>query len=99
MAQLLAENAAEVLFGASGVGTIVVCKIKVRDPVVKGREAELLHVLIWGSISEVVPEAERDGGKQEPAVSAARIAHGPVTCFRCLIHMDSSCMDDFLYIS
>ena len=90
MAKLFAENAAEVPLGASGVRAIVVCKIKVRDPVVKGREAKLFHVFKRRCVPEVVPEAERNGGKQEPAVSAARIAHGPVTCFLCLIHMDSS---------
>ena len=90
MAKLFAENAAEVLLGASGVRAIVVCKVKVRDPVVKGREAELLHGFEGRRVPEVVPEAERDGGKQEPAVSAARIAHGPVACGLCLIHIGSS---------
>ena len=90
MAKLFAENAAEALFGASGVRAIVVRKIKVRDPVVKGREAELLHGFEGRRVPEVVPEAERDGGKQEPAVSAARIAHGPVACGLCLIHIGSS---------
>ena len=57
-----------------------------RDTVVKGSEDDLLHVPEGAGITEIVPEAQGNPGKLQPASSAAEIRHGIITILRCCIH-------------
>jgi hypothetical protein len=73
------ENLAKGFFGGSVGRAIVVGEIEVSDAEVEGAAEHGASVFEIIVATEVVPEAERDGGKLDAAASAAAILHGVVT--------------------
>ena len=86
--EVLAQDAAEVLLGRAVRRPVVVGEIEVRDAQVE-RATHDRAALSSGSVAtEVLPEPERDGRKQQPAPTAAVVGH-PVVPVRQLARTPS----------
>ena len=53
--KLILQNLSKILLCTSRLWTVVVCKVKMSDSIVKCCEAHLLHILINTGISKIVP--------------------------------------------
>ena len=73
--QFFPKNTSEINFGTSGLGTVVVGKVKVSYPVIERSKAKLLHIRIRGRVSEIMPKSERYCGKLQTALAASVVNH------------------------
>ena len=87
--QILFQNPAEIAFRAAGRRTVIIGQIKMGDALVKSREQKLFHIIKIARISEIVPQAQRDGRKLQAASSAAAVFHGIITGWCWLVHENS----------
>ena len=53
--KFLFQDFPKIFLRTSGLWTIVVCKVKMSNPIVKCRKAHLLHILINTGIPEIMP--------------------------------------------
>ena len=77
--QSFCKDPSKIFLRTARLRSIVVCQIKMCDPVVKCRKAHLSHIFIHTGISEIVPEAQRYFRQHQSAVAAAVVFHGFVT--------------------
>ena len=84
--EIFFQDPAEVLLGTAGLRPVIVCQVKVRNSVVEGREAKLLHIGVGARVAEVVPKAQRYRGKEKAALSAAVVFHRVVSFVICSVH-------------
>jgi len=69
------QVAAKVALGAAGRRAVVVGQVKVGDAGVKGQAQHVALGLQGCGITEVVPQAQRDGGQLQPTAAAAAVSH------------------------
>ncbi len=73
--KFLFQDLSEVFLCRAGCGAVIVCKVKMRNAVIKCNGAHICHVFVQGIVAEVVPQSEGNGGKLQPAVPAAIVLH------------------------
>ena len=76
--EILAEEAAEILFGGTVGRAVIVGEVEVGDAEREGAAEHGAGVIEAVDATEVVPEAEGNGGQEETARAAAAIGHGVV---------------------
>ena len=57
-AEVIFKYPSEIALSASRLGAVVVCQIKVGDPIVKCGKAHLLHIGRIAGVAEIMPQAE-----------------------------------------
>src|SRR3954452_11923878 len=81
-AEVLGHPAAEILFRRTVGRSVVVGEIEVGDAEIEGAPEHRAAGLEIVDAAEIVPQAERHGGKVEPAPSAAPVGHAAVIALR-----------------
>ena len=57
--KILFQNTAEVFLGTSRLRSVIICKVKLCDTIVKCSETKLFHILIICCITKIVPQSQR----------------------------------------
>ena len=57
--KILFQNTAKVLLGASRFRSVIICKVKLCNSVVKCSKTEFSHILIICCITKIVPQSQR----------------------------------------
>ena len=85
--EVLAEEAAEILFGGAVGRAVIVGEVEVGDAEREGAAEHGAGVFEAVDAAEVVPETEGNGGQEETARAAAAIGHGVVAGGRSSEHV------------
>lgn len=93
--EVFAQQTTEVRLGGPWRGTVVVREIEVRDAQIEGPAHDVALILECHVIAEIVPQAQRQRGQDQPGSADRAVGHRIVAVIGCLVHGASCCGNGF----